>query len=49
MGSFISLISKFEIRYEGILSNLNVQDSTIGLKNGIYALSIYFTYLYAYR
>ncbi|KAF4367609.1 hypothetical protein F8388_011248 [Cannabis sativa] len=27
------LISKYEIRYEGILYHLNVQDSTIGLKN----------------
>ncbi|XP_060967243.1 protein decapping 5-like isoform X2 [Cannabis sativa] len=33
IGSFISLISKYEIRYEGILYHLNVQDSTIGLKN----------------
>lgn len=34
IGSFISLISKSEIRYEGILYHLNVQDSTLGLKNG---------------
>lgn len=34
IGSFISLISKYEIRYEGILYHLNVQDSTLGLKNG---------------
>ncbi|KFK31573.1 hypothetical protein AALP_AA6G129700 [Arabis alpina] len=33
IGSFISLISKSEIRYEGILYHLNVQDSTLGLKN----------------
>ncbi|CAA7033814.1 unnamed protein product [Microthlaspi erraticum] len=33
IGSFISLISKYEIRYEGILCHLNVQDSTLGLQN----------------
>ncbi|ESW30074.1 hypothetical protein PHAVU_002G122400 [Phaseolus vulgaris] len=33
IGCFISLISKCEIRYEGVLYFLNVQDSTIGLKN----------------
>lgn len=47
IGSFISLISKSEIRYKGVLCYLNVQDSNIGLNNGIYALilSIYLTYL----
>lgn len=34
IGSYISLISKSEIRYEGILYHLNVHDSTLGLKNG---------------
>ncbi|KAJ0098318.1 hypothetical protein Patl1_22013 [Pistacia atlantica] len=33
IGSFISLISKYEIRYEGVLYHLSVSDSTIGLKN----------------
>ncbi|XP_014519484.1 decapping 5-like protein [Vigna radiata var. radiata] len=33
IGCFISLISKCEIRYEGVLYLLDVQDSTIGLKN----------------
>ncbi|CAJ1930808.1 unnamed protein product [Sphenostylis stenocarpa] len=33
IGCFISLISKCEIRYEGVLYFLSVQDSTIGLKN----------------
>ncbi|XP_044504277.1 decapping 5-like protein isoform X3 [Mangifera indica] len=32
IGSFISLISKYEIRYEGVLYYLSVSDSTIGLK-----------------
>lgn len=35
IGSIISLTSKYEIRYEGILYHLNPQDSTLGLKNGI--------------
>ncbi|KAK8626323.1 hypothetical protein V6N13_133974 [Hibiscus sabdariffa] len=33
MGSFLSLISKYDIRYEGVLYHLNEQDSTIGLRN----------------
>ncbi|XP_015896919.3 protein decapping 5 [Ziziphus jujuba] len=33
IGSFISLVSKYEIRYEGVLYYLNGQDSTLGLKN----------------
>ncbi|XP_038725918.1 decapping 5-like protein isoform X2 [Tripterygium wilfordii] len=33
VGSLISLISKYEIRYEGILYHLNVQDSIVGLNN----------------
>ncbi|WRX17455.1 FDF domain - like 2 [Theobroma cacao] len=33
IGNFISLISKYEIRYEGVLYYLNVQDSAIGLQN----------------
>ncbi|KAJ7953295.1 Decapping 5-like protein [Quillaja saponaria] len=32
IGSFISLISKYEIRYEGVLYFLDINDSTIGLK-----------------
>lgn len=36
IGSFISLISKYEIRYEGVLYYLSVSDSTIGLKNGVF-------------
>ncbi|KAF5956123.1 hypothetical protein HYC85_008979 [Camellia sinensis] len=33
IGSFISLISKAQIRYQGFLFHLNPQESTIGLRN----------------
>ncbi|KAI3468506.1 hypothetical protein Pfo_025169 [Paulownia fortunei] len=33
IGSFISVTSKCEIRYEGVLYHLNPQDSTLGLKD----------------
>lgn len=39
IGSKISLISKSEIRYEGILYSLDLEEATISLQKGGFAIT----------
>lgn len=45
LGSKISLISKSEIRYEGILFTLNPNESTLALAKGKRLFSFFFFFL----
>ena len=46
IGAHITLLSKAEIRYEGILFSIDMEGATITLENGRYRHILKFSYVY---